>query len=271
MSFSPASLQQRFTILLIVPVTLLLVVMGVAGFLYARDMLLAQWREAAILKLQRAAHQMDMHLLSIKEGVRLFQDTSGGQHDESFHAWALDRLIQQEGILDVKLSWNRAEDGSAARLEAGPPAQSRDEAPAPWVKRGGCVDFTAPASVKSPLRASTHPGSMAPSARYRNSSMSVGRPSAGSRWLPNFDFLFRHVVESGWWQSNKAYLVDESGRILVCTVPGRHGKIYDTDDLLEKATFKAMSGETSGTVRGEGRPPTEISGFYRLGKHRGSW
>jgi sigma-B regulation protein RsbU (phosphoserine phosphatase) len=40
--------------------------------------------------------------------------------------------------------------------------------------------------------------------------------------------------------------------------------IFDTDDLLEKATFKAMSGETSGTVRGEGHPPSEISGFYRL-------
>ena len=94
--------------------------------------------------------------------------------------------------------------------------------------------------------------------------MSVGRPSAGSRWLANFDFIFKHVVESGWWQSNKAYLVDESGRILVCTVPGRHGMIFDTDDLLEKATFKAMASETSGTVRGEGHPPSEISGFYRL-------
>ena len=101
----------------------LLVIMGVAGFFYARDMLLDQWREAAILKLQRAAHQMDMHLLSIKEGVRLFHDTSGAQYDESLHAWALDRLAQQEGIVDVKLSWNRAEDGSAARLEAGPSAQ----------------------------------------------------------------------------------------------------------------------------------------------------
>ena len=51
----PRSLQQRFSIFMIFPVLLLLIIMGIAGFVYARSLLLSQWREAAILKLQRAA------------------------------------------------------------------------------------------------------------------------------------------------------------------------------------------------------------------------
>jgi hypothetical protein len=63
----PRSLQQRFSIFMIFPVLLLLIIMGIAGFVYARSLLLSQWREAAILKLQRAAHQVDMRLGRIKE------------------------------------------------------------------------------------------------------------------------------------------------------------------------------------------------------------
>ena len=43
----PKSLQQRIVIFVLLPVALLLVVMGFAGFIYARNSMLAQWREAA--------------------------------------------------------------------------------------------------------------------------------------------------------------------------------------------------------------------------------
>ena len=69
--FRPRSLQQRFTWFMIVPVTLLLIGMGIAGFLYARDLLLDQWREAAILKLQRAAHEADMRKRGAQQRVHL--------------------------------------------------------------------------------------------------------------------------------------------------------------------------------------------------------
>ena len=52
-----------------------LIAMGVSGFFYARDLLLDQWREAAILKLQRAAHEIDMRLGRIKESIQIFHET----------------------------------------------------------------------------------------------------------------------------------------------------------------------------------------------------
>ena len=46
----PKSLQQRLSLFLILPLALLLIGMGIAGFIYARDALLSQWQEAAVLR-----------------------------------------------------------------------------------------------------------------------------------------------------------------------------------------------------------------------------
>ena len=56
------SLQQRLMLFLFLPVAALLIGMGMIGFVYARNSLLKEWREAAVLKLQRAAHEVDMRL-----------------------------------------------------------------------------------------------------------------------------------------------------------------------------------------------------------------
>jgi len=260
----PASLQGRFTLFLILPVTALLVVMGVAGFFYARDLLLDQWHEAALLKLQRAAHQMDMHLAGIKESIRLFHETSGAQYDESFHAWALDRLSRREGVVDVKLSWNKEGDTAPAGAEAGlhsqPPGRGSPSMGKAWRLRrfhGASIrEITAPR-----FDARGEHGTVSMISELLDE---YGQPIGKLDVVANFDFLFKHVVESGWWQSNKAFLVDERGQILVCTVPGRHGLLGAAGDPLELATVKAMAAKPLGTLRGEGHPPSEISGFFRL-------
>ncbi|MEA3231475.1 MAG: adenylate/guanylate cyclase domain-containing protein, partial [Thermodesulfobacteriota bacterium] len=60
--FRARSLQQRLVIFLLLPLILLLFGAGFLGFLYARIIMLEQWEEAAILKLQRATHHIDMRL-----------------------------------------------------------------------------------------------------------------------------------------------------------------------------------------------------------------
>jgi sigma-B regulation protein RsbU (phosphoserine phosphatase) len=260
----PASLQGRFTFFLILPVLGLLVVMGVAGFFYARDLLLDQWREAAILKLQRAAHEMDMHLIRIKEGIRLFHETSGAHYDDSFHAWALERLTRQDGIVDIKLSWYPPEEGDAASPDSTPSVQAGGRGSGSMGKLWRLRRFHSASirEITAPrFDAGGEHGTISMISELLNErGQAIGRLVV----VANFDFIFKHVVESGWWQSNKAYLVDETGRILVCTVPGRQGMIYDSDDPVEKATFKAMAHGAYGTVRGEGHPPSEVSGFFRI-------
>ena len=44
----PKSLQQRLAIFVLLPVALLLIGMGFVGFIYARNNLLAQWRDCLL-------------------------------------------------------------------------------------------------------------------------------------------------------------------------------------------------------------------------------
>ncbi|MFO7708435.1 MAG: SpoIIE family protein phosphatase [Desulfobacterales bacterium] len=264
MAIRPFSLQGRFTLYLILPVLTLLFVIGLIGFFFARDLLLDQWQESAILKLERAAHQMDMHLAAVKQGILLFHDISGSRHDDAFHAWALDRLRRQEGIIDARLNWNSPQEQPNSAAESHPPATGMGHGVRAMGTAGGMRRFQS-----ARIREITAPRFDASGAHGTISMVSELLDETGAdigrlEVIADFDLMFGHVVESGWWQSSKAFLVDENGQILVCTVPGRHGKINDTGDPLEKATFAAMADETRGTVWGEGYPPSEIGGFFRL-------
>ncbi|MGE5257422.1 MAG: SpoIIE family protein phosphatase [Hyphomicrobiales bacterium] len=264
MSFSPPSLQRRFTILLIIPVTLLLVIMGVAGFFYARDQLLDEWREAAILKLQRAAREVDMRLDRIKETIRLLNESSGAPNADSVQAWVLDRLTRQEGIADVKLSWNAPEKGTDMGMRMGMESgRAPDDSQA--MGRGWRMHRFHRASIRdiTPPRFDArgeHGTVSLISQLLDEDNQVVGRLVV----VANFDALFRHVMESGWWQSNKAFLVDTQGQILVSTLPARGGSLQESTDPLERETARLLGSDRSGTLRGEGHPPTEVSGFFRL-------
>ena len=57
------TLQARLLVLLLIPVVVILLAGGVASFWYARGIMLDQWNESAVIKLQRAAHYIEMRLL----------------------------------------------------------------------------------------------------------------------------------------------------------------------------------------------------------------
>ena len=56
------SINTRLSVYMLFPVAVLLIAMGYAGFIYARNRLFEQWREAVILELQQEAHKVDMRL-----------------------------------------------------------------------------------------------------------------------------------------------------------------------------------------------------------------
>jgi sigma-B regulation protein RsbU (phosphoserine phosphatase) len=263
MWFSPASLKQRFTILLIIPVTLLLIIMGIAGFFYARDLLLDQWQDAAILRLQRAAHEVDMHLSRINNSIRLFHETSGGHYTESFHVWALEHLSRQEGVVEVKLTWTR-EERTGAEPQAVQPAPPPGPGPRTLDRPGRMRRFHS-ANIReiTPPRFDT---------RREHDTLSLisdllddrRRTMGQLEVICDFDFIFRHVVKSGWWQSNKAFLVDEKGQILIGTAPERRDSLGASGDPLERETLRMLGLNPFGTLRGPGHPAREVSGFYHL-------
>jgi hypothetical protein len=65
--------------------------MGFVGFIFARATMLDEWREAAILKLQRAAHHLAMRLSRPIEWMEMFHKS--GRHQDGFtiQQWILDQ------------------------------------------------------------------------------------------------------------------------------------------------------------------------------------
>jgi hypothetical protein len=98
------SLQQRFALFMLLPVAVLLLSMGFFGFVYARNRLLTQWGEATNLKLQRAAHHVDMRLSRPKELLKLFHESAGLPHSTHIQALIIEQLKKLEWVSAVDLT-----------------------------------------------------------------------------------------------------------------------------------------------------------------------
>jgi sigma-B regulation protein RsbU (phosphoserine phosphatase) len=256
----PKTLQQRLSLYLLLPVALLLIVMGIAGFIYARNILLSQWREASVLKLQRAAHQVDMRLMRVKDWLRIFYQTSDNRDSFALNVLAIEQLKRQEGVEQVHLTWNNnpvpPADLSGSRMSAGRPVGAGRPMMMRRFHEGRIREITPPKFDE----AGDHETVSLISDLNDESGRSIGRLEI----VLNFDMLIKNVRESGWWQSNKAYLVDAGGRILTSTAQDKRGSLADSSDPFERETVAAMKASSYGTVLGEGHPPKAVSGFYKL-------
>jgi sigma-B regulation protein RsbU (phosphoserine phosphatase) len=234
--------------------------MGFAGFINARNILLSQWREASVLKLQRAAHQVDMRLTRVKDWIQIFHQTSDNRDSFALNILAIEQLKRQEGVQHVHLTWNNnpvpPADLSGSRMSvrrpigAGRPMRMRRF-------HSGRIREITPPRFDEAIDLETV-------SLISDLSDEGGRSIGRLEVVLDFGMLITNVRESGWWQSNKAYLVDVGGRILTSTAQKGRGSLADSSDPLERETLTAMKSGGYGTILGEGHPPKEVSGFYKL-------
>jgi sigma-B regulation protein RsbU (phosphoserine phosphatase) len=254
------SLQQRFVLFLLLPVTGLLLGMGIVGFVYARNSLLTQWREAAVLKLQRAAHEVDMRLSRPLKWLEMYNNTGGEHFDEHTQEWILEQLSQLEGVERVSLT-RVDEQASGPKLHM---HRERHTGKGQMMGgRSGMMHFHRAriAEITVPRYDSV--------LEHETVSIISELNDAGGKEIGKlevvirFDYLLENLGAAGWWQSHRAFLVDNTGKVLVCTDPDRR-QLGENDDPLELATLKAIKEQKSGTILGEGHPPSEVSGFHQL-------
>ena len=246
------SLQQRLMLLLLLPVSLILVVVGLAGFLYARQVMLAQWREAALLKLERAAHVVDMRLAAPMDRIQLFADAG----DALSRQRVLDQLAVMPGIKKVQLEW----------FDAQTPL-----APAAGMMRHG-----------------THPMMRFQRTRVTRLTSPVLDADAGSRSVAlevlllgqgdkpvgqlivkiDFDYLMENITHIGWQQSSMACVVDKRGAYLLHTNDAMKNRkrLGETGDPLETRLKEAVAATDFGTVLGPGSPPSMVAGYHSLSR-----
>jgi sigma-B regulation protein RsbU (phosphoserine phosphatase) len=264
----PGSLQQRLLLFMILPVALLLVLMGGVGFFYARNLMLSQWQEAAILRLQRAAHQIDMLLGQIGVRVEGLDNAAESEAPQEVFDWTVRRLGNVDGVDRVTVAWEnevieQKGNDDMAQMHMRRHARSGGRRMASDARlRMMRFERTRTREISLP-RFDTQ-------ADHRTMSIiydlldEKGHRLGHMEVVVKFDFLIRNITETGWWQSNKAFLVENDGEILVCTVGDDRTKLGETNDPLELKTLETLSSKASGTIMGEGHPPEEVSGFYKL-------
>lgn len=99
------SLQERLFFFLLLPLTLFLFGLGLFGFVFARNTILNEWKEASVLKLERAAHHIDMRLGESLSWIERFNDTGQMGNSEMIQDWILGQMKQLDGISRVNLDW----------------------------------------------------------------------------------------------------------------------------------------------------------------------
>jgi adenylate cyclase len=256
--FRVKSLQQRLIFFLLLPVICLLVLVGFLGFIYARQVMLNQWREAAIVKLRWAAHNIDMRLGRLIEWIEMFHKTGGRRAEYALQNWILSQLRELDGITKVHLQWlDQGPERRTMRMGSGMHLHM-DSQRMMHFHRGRITEVTPPTYDTE----AGHETVSLVSILKDESGKEVGKLEVAVR----FEYLMKDIIKLGWWQSDMACLIDDSGMFLAHTewMIDEGSRLGETNDPLELAVLKAMRENPYGTLRGPGHPPDKVAGFYKM-------
>jgi hypothetical protein len=117
--FTIKTIQQRLIIFLILPVAVFLTAIGAGGYFYIRGSLYQEWQESAILRLERAAHYMDMRLGEPRHWIQSLANSGGDRQGTDNQNWILQKLREQPGVSQVSLEWQESPSGRAGMVQKG--------------------------------------------------------------------------------------------------------------------------------------------------------
>lgn len=253
------SLRQRVGLLVLMPVGFILVLVGISGFVFMRGTLFREWEDASIVKLQRAAHEIDMRLGRINDWIEMFYRTSHSRGGPLIQQWILEQIKALDGVADARLMW--AEPASSLQpdhISNRKMARGRGGTHMMRFNRGRIAEVTPPSySTETGLE------TVSIISQLKDDSGTV----VGNLVVSvDFQFLVKGVKALAWWQTDQACLVDEAGRYIAHSESIMKGRkrFGETDDPFELALLKAMTQQPYGTLLGPRRPPDQVGGFYRL-------
>ncbi len=255
MPMQPSSLRQRIIIYVLIPVFMLLTLMGFVSFIFARNAILKQWSETAIARLQRAAHLIDMRLSKPKNMLLILKEYSDYNQNRVIRRVIIDQLKKSEGV--VKVNFDFSKDIISGNMSG--PMHGRMAGGPGRFKRNGSLIVSLP-KYNTMFNSKT----ITISTDFRDKN---GNKIGYIEVIMSFDDLIDQIT--GTVTNIKAFLIDDNGHILSGkTVPENKNtpetKRFGKSDPLEIKTLNALNKSPSGTIFGDGYPPKEISGYYRL-------
>jgi len=244
--FAFKTLERRLVVLLLVPVTLFLLVIGIFGYRFIQGLLFKDWQEIAILRLERAAHQLDMRLHGQIQWMETFARAGQDPRGQEIQRWLSQQIKSQPGVSQVNLTWEKA-DRTNGRATV--PNRSAEMSPIGY--------FYPPDGKTVGLR-----GELLDQG---------GKPLGRFEVVLNYDYLMQDILTEGWMVAQMACLVNQEGHYLAhssSAMQARHC-LGETQDPMELSMLKAMKEKDSGTLMGEGYRPDQVIGFYKL--HAAPW
>ncbi len=263
MVFQPRSLRQRTLVFILAPTLLLLISLSIGGFIFVRNMLLTQWGETAVVRLQRTAHLIDMELRKPKDLLLLLQSSDDPDANQIIFTRILKQIEGLDDVVGVHVEWPK-EDHPAESMS---PVSHMGMTKMPMeMMHGYHKEGFEVGSPRFDSRLGDRTVSLI--CEFNDTDdKAVGRVEV----IISFDTLIKRIINAPWWKSNKAYLVDSADNVLASTAsdvgPGKilfPMRSFGTEDSLERKTLAVMKQKNFGTVFGPGSPPEEISGFYHL-------
>jgi adenylate cyclase len=244
--FAFKTIERRLMVLLLIPVTLFLLVIGAFGFRFIQGILFKQWQEIAILRLGRAAHMMDMRLERQIQGMESFARAGQDPHGPEIQGWVLQQMKSRPGVAQVKLL--RAGEAEAMDLTA---------MPARSVSLSVVEYFYPPDGATVGLQ-----GALLDQA---------GKPVGRLEVVLSYGYLMEEVLKEGWMVAQMACLVNDEGLYLAHSNPAMRARhcLGESRDPLEITMLKEMKTRPSGVIMGEGYFPEHVIGYYKL--HAAPW
>lgn len=256
LALRPTSLKQKTVIFVLLPIFLIMVGIGGIGLRLVRQVLLDQWQETAITKLQRSAHYVDMRLMRPKQILRFIQEKGLKNLQWNELSLLLEQLRSLDGVVQVNHTWY--DQAKSPQTD-----KNRMKMMGHNAKHNFNQLTISPPTYNSELLSET----VSTFARFTDNE---GNDTGHIEVILSFYDLVDQIVKSPWWKSNKAFIVDKDHNILTSTVLFETAENiseeekFGLQDSLEIQTWSAMQKENSGTVFGPGIPPENVSGFYRL-------
>ena len=254
--FQFKSIQHRLIVLLLLPMTVMLLLSGITGYLFSRNIIFKHWESSAISKVERAAHSVDMRLSRIIEWMEMFHQTGQIDARRPSQQWIIQYLESLEGVTRAQIVLNKesVDQDDAMR---GPSMHLHGNRRLHF-HRGHIIKLTSPAlNTQQGLETVSIFSSL-----VDTSDQEIGQLRVEVR----FDFLMQDILKYGWWQSERAFLIDNSGRFVLHTA--RYGEkkqgFREVSDPFELQLLEQIRSKPFGTLYDSGQPPKQVAGYHTI-------
>ena len=225
------SLQQKLIIFVVLPVAVILGSIGIAGFFYIRDGLSNRWQEIAVLQMERAAQRLEIRLNNPVNLIESFARAGREPAAVEIQGWLLKELQRQDGVDQVRLTWQGSEKVRGRVVKAASPIYFYPEQTDALGLRSDLLD-------------------------------DAGQPVGRIEVQVKFDSLMQDLLVSGWMQTNNACLLDDQGNYLSHVDSKEKGRtrLRDKQDPVRLAVIRGIKEKPSGIISER----SQVIGFYRL-------